>query len=290
MNNMDRLLMKVAQEENVSNIMMPDTDIDDPISSEGFATPEMDSTIEAPEPTEFVQDNSLVMEWKKKPSPELFEKLYKKYEGTINRGMYMFAGGYNNPLPKAATKAHALSAFSTALNGFDPAKGGNLSTWITTQMRTLQRYVRDNKDIAHIPENRLIHVGMLREREMFLTDRLGRAPSLPELADDMKWPVKKIKMIKGEMRRDLMGNRGLDELAVKTSGRVESMLQGLYYDVPPFQQKILEHTFGWGGNEKLAIKDMAKALKVPEAKIRYEKEKLAKRIQKDYAHELSRLQ
>jgi len=67
-------------------------------------------------------------------------------------------------------------------------------------------------------------------------------------------------------------------------------LQGLYYDVPAFQQKILEHTFGWGGNEKLSIKDMAKALKVPEAKIRYEKDKLSTRIQKEYSHELSRLQ
>jgi DNA-directed RNA polymerase specialized sigma subunit len=276
--NFDLLLQKMALEEGLEPPMMPQTDMDSEID------------MDIPEAPDDPITYKLIDQWKKKPSPELFEQLYKQNEGAINRGMYMFAGGYNNPLPKGATKAHALNAFNTALNGFDPSKGGSLSSWITTQMRTLQRYVRDNKDIAHIPENRLIHVGMLREREMFLTDRLGRPPSLPELADDMKWPVKKIKMIKGELRRDLMGNRGLDELAVKTSGRVESMLQGLYYDVPPFQQKILEYTFGWGGNEKLSIKDIAKAMKTPEAKIRYEKEKLAKRIQKEYAGELARLQ
>jgi len=288
MNNTDLLLFKIAQEEGLSTPMMPQTDIDPEIdSAPDMELEPVDDLVSEPEHPENIK---LIDQWKKKPSPELFEQLYKQNEGAVNRGMYMFAGGYNNPLPKAATKAHALNAFNTAINGFDPSRGGSLSSWITTQMRVLQRYVRDNKDIAHIPENRLIHVGMLREREMFLTDRLGRAPSMPELADDLKWPVKKVKMIKGELRRDLMGNRGLDEMAVKTSGRVESMLQGLYYDVPAFQQKILEHTFGWGGNEKLSIKDMAKALKVPEAKIRYEKDKLSTRIQKEYSHELSRLQ
>jgi len=284
MNNTDLLLFKIAQEEGLASPMMPQDDIE----TEFESAPDMETDV--PNEPEIPANLKLIDQWKKAPSPDLFEQLYKQNEGSVNRGMYMFAGGYNNPLPKAATKAHALNAFNTALNTFDSSRGGSLSSWITTQMRTLQRYVRDNKDIAHIPENRLIHVGMLREREMFLTDRLGRAPSMPELADDMKWPVKKVKMIKSELRRDLMGNRGLDELAVKTSGRVESMLQGLYYDVPPFQQKILEHTFGWGGNDKLSIKDMAKALKTPEAKIRYEKEKLAKRIQKEYSGELSRLQ
>jgi len=280
MNNTDLLLFKIAQEEGIADPMMPEDDID--------SAPDMETDI--PDEPEVPANVKLIDQWKKAPSPDLFEQLYKQNEGSINRGMYMFAGGYNNPLPKAATKAHALNAFNTALNTFDPSRGGSLSSWITTQMRTLQRYVRDNKDIAHIPENRLIHVGMLREREMFLSDRLGRAPSMPELADDLKWPVKKVKMIKSELRRDLMGNRGLDELAIKTSGRVESMLQGLYYDVPAFQQKILEHTFGWGGNDKLSIKEMAKVLKTPEAKIRYEKDKLAKRIQKEYSSELSRLQ
>lgn len=281
MNRFDLKLLKKAQEEGYTNPAEPA-----PIPEAEIDTPDIPDVPETPEAPQAIE---LVKKWKTKPSPELFDELYTKYEGTINRGMYMFAGGYNNPLPKAATKAHALKAFNNALNTYDPSRGGNLSTWITAQMRILQRYVRDNKDIAHIPENRLIHVGMLREREMFLSDKLGRQPSLPELADDLKWPVKKVKMIKSELRKDLMGNRGLDELALKTSGKVESLLQGLYYDVPGVQQKILEHTFGWGGVEKLSIKDMAKALKMPESRVRYEKDKLAKRIQKDYSHELSRL-
>jgi DNA-directed RNA polymerase specialized sigma subunit len=295
MSNLELLLQKFAQQPSP---MMPMTDAQEPEEPEvAQYTPEPELEPEDPvdyeppleEALGYKQNNSLINQWKKAPSPQVFEQLYKENEGAINRGMYMFAGGYNNPLPKAATKAHALNAFNDAINTFDPNKGVALSSWITSKMRTLQRYVRDNKDIAHIPENRLIHVGMLREREMFLTDRLGRQPSLAELADDLKWPVKKVKMIKGELRRDLMGNRGLDEMAQKTSGKVEALLRGLYYDVPPFQQKILEYTFGWGGEDKLQIKDIAKRMKVPEAKVRYEKDKLAHRIQKDYANELARL-
>lgn len=290
MNNLDILLQKFAQQPSPA---FPQTDVQEYDGEQYTPDPEPEEPIDYEPPLEddlgYKQDATLITQWKKSPSPEVFEKLYKENESAINRGMYMFAGGYNNPLPKAATKAHALNAFNDAINTFDPSKGVALSSWITSKMRTLQRYVRDNKDIAHIPENRLIHVGMLREREMFLTDRLGRQPSLAELADDLKWPVKKVKMIKGELRRDLMGNRGLDEMAQKTSGKVEALLRGLYYDVPPFQQKILEYTFGWGGEDKLQIKDIAKRMKVPEAKVRYEKDKLAHRIQKDYANELSRL-
>lgn len=227
--------------------------------------------------------------WKENPSEDTFDNLYKAHEKTIDRGIQMFSGKFNNPLPPGAIKAQAIMAFDNAIKTYDPSKPVALDTWITTQMRALQRYTRDNKDIAHIPENRLIHIGALRNREQFLTDQLGRPPSLTELSDDLKWPVKRVKLLKTEMRRDIVGNQGLDAMAKKNSGKIEEILQGLYYDVPPVQQKILEYTFGWGGNDKLDVKSMSKVLNIPEAKVRYEKDRIAKRIQKDYADVLGRL-
>jgi DNA-directed RNA polymerase specialized sigma subunit len=227
--------------------------------------------------------------WKDNPTEQTFDDLYKAHEKAIDRGIQMFSGKYNNPLPPGAIKAQAIVAFDDAIKTYNPGQGVALDTWITTKMRTLQRYTRDNKDIAHIPENRLIHIGALRNREQFLTDQLGRPPSLTELSDDLKWPVKKVKLLRSEIKRDIVGNQGLDSIARKNAGKVEELLQGLYYDVPPVQQKILEHTFGWGGSEKLDVRGMAKMLNMPEAKVRYEKDRIAKRIQKDYSDVLGRL-
>lgn len=227
--------------------------------------------------------------WKDNPTEQTFDDLYKAHEKAIDRGIQMFSGKYNNPLPPGAIKAQAIVAFDDAIKTYNPSQGVALDTWITTKMRTLQRYTRDNKDIAHIPENRLIHIGALRNREQFLTDQLGRPPSLTELSDDLKWPVKKVKLLRSEIKRDIVGNQGLDSIARKNAGKVEELLQGLYYDVTPVQQKIMEHTFGWGGSEKLDVRGISKALNMPEAKVRYEKDRIAKRIQKDYADVLGRL-
>jgi len=228
--------------------------------------------------------------WRDNPNEETFDALYTAHSKTIDRGIQMFSGKYNNPLPPGAIKGEAIVAFDNAIKTYDPAKPVSLDTWITTNMRALQRYTRDNKDIAHIPENRLIHIGTLRNREQFLSDQLGRTPSIAELSDDLKWPIKKVKLLRSEMKRDIMGNQNLESIANRaTSGKIEEMLSGLYYDVPPIQQKILEHTFGWGGSEKLDVKAMSKSMNVQESKIRYEKDRLAKRIQKDYANVLGKL-
>jgi len=227
--------------------------------------------------------------WKETPNEDTFDALYQAHSKTIDRGIQMFSGKYNNPLPPGAIKGQAIVAFDNAIKTYDPTKPVALDSWITTNMRSLQRYTRDNKDIAHIPENRLIHAGTLRNREAFLTDQLGRPPSIPELSDDLKWPIKKVKLLKSEMKRDIVGNQNLDSIAQKNAGKIEELLQGLYYDLPPVQQKIMEHTFGWGSQDKLDVHEMSKILKVPEAKIRYEKDRIAKRIQKDYPDVLGRL-
>lgn len=228
--------------------------------------------------------------WKQNPNEEDFQKLYNAHKNTIERGISMFAGSYGNPLPPAAIKGEAIVAFDNALKTYKPESGASLDTWITSQLRTLQRFTRDNKDIAHIPENRLIHIGALRNREQFLTDQLGRPPSVSELADDLKWPIKRVKMLKKEMKRDLVGNQSLDFMSnEKISDKMEELLQGLYYDLPPVQQKIMEYTFGWFGEKKMDIKGMSRSLGIPEAKLRYEKDKIAKRIEKEYGDIIKRI-
>lgn len=291
--NLEKLLNKIANIE----IEPPQFDAPPEAIGEEIGGSPIDEPIEAvmvdsntiqSAPKISEDEKKLVLEWQKTKSPEAFKALYDKHQDTIKRGIWIFGGGYQNQLPPAATKARALEAFHTAISNYKINSNASLSSWITSQMRILQRYVRDNKDIAHIPENRLIHVGMLRDREQFLTDKLGRAPTMVELADDLKWPIKKVKMIKKELKRDLVGNSELEFATEKMSGRVEELLRGLYFDLPPVQQKILESTMGWDGPRK-DLKQIARELKVPEAKVRYERDKIAKRLKEEYGDILKQL-
>ena len=240
-----------------------------------------------------VYDNEKELElwgnFKTNPNPDDFGALYDTFSGTIGDSIRRW-GGHHNPLPPQAVQATAMTIFNDALMDYDPNKGAKLSTHITNKLMSMGRFVRENKDIAHIPDDRLTQVFKMKDEEFFLEDRLGRTPSVAELSDHLQWPIKKVKLMKKELKKDLLSSRGMSremESGFDTrNDELESGLKSMYLDLPPVQQSILEYTFGFHGQPKLTPNEIARKLKVQPSKVFYEKKKMADRFDNHYGQYL----
>ena len=242
-------------------------------------------TLEEPEKPAFDQDaeslswGSFVME----PNEDDFGKLYDMHLTTIDHAVNKYSA--NSNVPKAAIQGQALIQFDKALKSFRPDKGAKLSSWIFSQMRPLQRFTRDNQDIAHIPDNRAMHIYKLRERTMFLTDKLGREPSTDELSEDLLLPLKTVSQLQKELKKDLSVEEGLEAFAdTEGSEQIEDNIAGMRMDLPGHQQVILDHIFGLNGKTKLPIKGIAKKLNMPESRVRYEQKLVRDKYQEYFQH------
>lgn len=229
--------------------------------------------------TKLSKDDEILNTWKNfsaSPNPDDFGKLWDGLKPTVNHAMNKY-GLRSTNVPKAAVEGQAIVEFDKALKSYNPQSGAALSSWVFGRMRALQRYMREEQDIAHIPDNRAVEIGRLRERTLFLTDQLGRDPSTEELSDDLNIPIKKLGQLQRELRRDYMAENGLDAFTdVDDMAELEDRARSLQMDLSGEQQVILEHVMGLFGKQRLTIAQLAKKLNKTENQVRGEKNKVVK--------------
>lgn len=224
------------------------------------------------------QEELMISEFQMDPTEDKFDALYDTFQGSIESSIN-YHGGLKGKttIPRSAIKGQALIRFDKALKSFSPGPA-KFTTWLHNQMKPINRYVRDHADIAHIPDNRSMHIYRLKERTMFLEDELGRPPSAQELGQDLGWAPKQVSLLQRELKKDLLAEEGFesvtgeDEVAI-----IEDRAQGFMMDLPGRQQVILEHLMGLNGKAKLLPKQIAKKLKVPESKVRYDQKLIQER-------------
>jgi len=224
--------------------------------------------------------------FKSNPNPQDFEKLWKKNEWAVMKGI-QYHTDVSNPLPEGALYAKGLQWFDNSLKKWNPDMGVKLSSYVFGQMRAAARYVRENRDIGHIPDNRLVHVHRYRLANEKLTDKLGREPSTEEISTEMNLPYKMVKKLRGELRKDLIQQGHHLATPEIDIGKFEDIIHGFYNDLNPKQQVILERTYGMFGKKTKKPEDIAKELGIPAAKVYYERGKLANMMKDRYGERIN---
>jgi DNA-directed RNA polymerase specialized sigma subunit len=231
------------------------------------------------------QDDPMMKHWESftsNPNPDDFGKLWDGLKPTVEHAMNKY-GLRSTNVPKQAVEGQAIVEFDKALKSYKPQSGAALKSWVFGRMRALQRYMREEQDIAHIPDNRAVEIGRLRERTTFLTDQLGREPSTEELSDDLHIPIKKLGQLQKELRRDYMAEEGLDAFSdVDDMSELEDRVRSIQMDLSGDQQVILEHVMGLFGKPRLTISQIAKKLNKTENQVRGEKNKIIKMWEKAF--------
>lgn len=220
-------------------------------------------------------------DWKKTGNSEPLNNLIR----SIDPFLQSYVNKYNtSPLPRPAIESQARQLAVRAFHTYDPSKAA-LNTHVGHELKHLHRYVLDYQNVGKIPENRGIAISKFKNMKAHLEDELGMPPTTIQLAERLNWSPAEVERMQRELRQDLNiatgdPEEGFFDYSLTASDPMYEAVQYVYYESGPEEKKILEYTFGLGGNPKLGVADIARKLNKPELQIRKTRKELADKIAK----------
>lgn len=201
------------------------------------------------------QEAELVQSWQQSGNKEHLSSLLKRYEPLIKKHSARY---YGADLPRAAIDAEAKMVAMEAFKNYDPKRGVQLSTYVSSYLPKTRRFVINHQNAVRLPEGLALRIGAYQNANQELTTNLGRSPNAQELADHQGWSIKDVRKI-----RLSTGGAQIQELndfvpgVANEARRAEIFVDYLYHELDGDQKKVLEHLYGLHGAEKL---DTAEAI------------------------------
>ena len=232
--------------------------------------------IKAPEP----KPEELWQTWKKTPGPATLTPLMAAAQPTIQKALYTY-GFSGDPNINIQAQLHVMSV----LPRFDPKKA-KLTTFLTNELRRVQRIGYEQNQTVKIPEQAMIDFKYIKSKERDLRDNLGRDATVDELADATGLSTRRISKLRTSVRQSMSDNTQLGEGSAPVGVAAErpeldDMYAHAFYGslTDPLDQKIFEWTTGYGGSERLSKSDIARKLNRSVAAISQRSEKMATAIE-----------
>lgn len=210
----------------------------------------------------------LIKKWQTSKDEQSMMRIIATYE----RLLHFHVGKYKTaPIPYNLILLEAKKFLIKAVDTYNPNKKAGFNTHLTNYLKKLYRFVGINQNIAKIPEQRIRKINVYTTAMAKMSDRLGREPSDAELSDELSWSVKEVQRLRNELKRAEILSFGEDysfaDLGIE-SDKVSKALKIVYYDGSKEEQYILEHTTNVFGKKQYKTQDIAKKLKISEAKVK----------------------
>lgn len=211
--------------------------------------------------------------------PEHLDPLLKNFRGVIRSQSNKWAR--NVEVPPAVVHAEFNKQAINALRTYDPDKNVLLSTWVRNNLIKAQRFVTSIQNTARIGEKRTYKIGPYNRAVTYLDDLYGRPPTVPEIANHLKWSEKLVMQVGTEGRKDLIESAFEGDPASIMPSRVAEVMRLVKYELTPEELLVYEYTQGVGGKPKLAPGDIARKLNMSPSKVTRVRDKIYRKIEEN---------
>lgn len=193
----------------------------------------------------------------------------------------------NYGLPLADLISEGNIGLMKAVEKYEPAKGGKLSTYAAWWIKqSIKRALSNQSKTVRLPVHMVDKIARLRKISASLTEELGREPSDDELAEILGIPRKKLALLKQAAQRptsldapvgdDSTGtysetigdSSAVDPLEALASKEIHGELDGLRKLLDQRESKIIDARFGLTGKKPMTLEEISRDFGVTRERIR----------------------
>lgn len=183
-------------------------------------------------------------------------------------------------IPRAALHNELRNSAQRAVQTYDPTKGTQLTTHVTTNFQRVTDFVAANRNARYMPREDVDSYGSFHNAKTELHEELGRAPTLAEIGTKLPgWKPSKIKKMSRGFGAEVYTDMGteFEDSASKLRPRDAFML--VKSTMPHIEQRFGEMQFPEEGNGH-SIKQIATSLGISTDKAYRLKARVESRLQK----------